>query len=281
MSSPSAPRDLPADLAAVQADDALLDALGDDPTPSDADVARALLAWRRDVDAAPIPCGVDVDTALAIVRARSRRSLAGQIMDAVRRPTSRRTAVTTISTVTGVGFESPYPAAVTQTSPTGWRLLATVTYHGSTQTFAVPYGQETDLASTPRTLRALFPPYGSYTAAVILHDWLWRVEAPAGRLTYRDADGLLRQAMGTLGVPPVRRWAMWAAVRWGALLTRRGGHRGWWRDAPKVLGMTVVVLPLVVAPVVANASSLLLLALMEAVVGLLGRRPTRDTEGGS
>ena len=85
MSSPSDPLDLPADLAAVRADDALLDALYSGTAPSDADVARALLAWRRDVDAAPIPYGVDVDTALAIVRARSHRSLAGRIMDAVRR----------------------------------------------------------------------------------------------------------------------------------------------------------------------------------------------------
>jgi hypothetical protein len=171
----------------------------------------------------------------------------------------------------GVGFESPYPAAVEQTSPTGWRLLATMTYHGTRETFVIPAGQETDFASTPMTLRALFPPYGSYTAAVILHDFLWRELASAGQITYRDADGLLRQAMGTLGVPSVRRWAMWAAVRWGALCTRRGGHRDWWRDVPAVLGMTVVALPLVVAPVVANGVSLLLLALMEGVVGLAKR----------
>ena len=73
------------DFAAVQADDALLDELGIDPTSSDADVARVLLAWRRDVDAESIPTLVDVDTALALVRARSRRSLARRIADAVRR----------------------------------------------------------------------------------------------------------------------------------------------------------------------------------------------------
>jgi len=76
---------LPADLAAVQADDALLDALYSGTAPSDADVARVLLAWRRDVDAEPIPRRMDVDTALAIVRARSRRSLARRVADAVRR----------------------------------------------------------------------------------------------------------------------------------------------------------------------------------------------------
>jgi hypothetical protein len=81
---PSLPA-LPADLAAVQADDALLDALYSGTAPSDADVARVLLAWRRDVDAESIPTLVDVDTALALVRARSRRSLAGRVADAVRR----------------------------------------------------------------------------------------------------------------------------------------------------------------------------------------------------
>ncbi len=85
MSSPSGPPDLPADLAAVQADDALLDELGIDPASTDAALVRALLAWRRDVDAAPIPCGVDVETALAIVRTHSRRSLPGRVADAVRR----------------------------------------------------------------------------------------------------------------------------------------------------------------------------------------------------
>ncbi len=57
----------PADLAAVQADDALLDALGSDPTPTDHDVGRVLAAWRVEVDSEPLPRLVDVDTALAVV----------------------------------------------------------------------------------------------------------------------------------------------------------------------------------------------------------------------
>ncbi len=73
------------DLAKVQADDELLDELGKGPASTDVVLVRALLAWRRDVDTAPIPCRVDVDTALALVRARSRRSLARRIADAVRR----------------------------------------------------------------------------------------------------------------------------------------------------------------------------------------------------
>ena len=66
---------LPADLAAVQADDALLDALGGlNPSPegSDARLAQVLMAWRREVDSEPITRVMDTDTALAVV-ARARR----------------------------------------------------------------------------------------------------------------------------------------------------------------------------------------------------------------
>lgn len=70
----------PADLAAVHADDALLDLLGDPRrTPSDSEVARALAAWRREIHAEPVAELVDTDTALAAIcasrpRARRRRS---------------------------------------------------------------------------------------------------------------------------------------------------------------------------------------------------------------
>jgi len=60
---------LPANLAAVQADDALLDALrGPNPSPKgDAWLMQTLMAWRDKVDAEPLPRLVDTDTALAAV----------------------------------------------------------------------------------------------------------------------------------------------------------------------------------------------------------------------
>jgi hypothetical protein len=63
---------MPADLAAVQADDALLDMLGRvGDTPSDADdyLTCVLAAWRREVHAEPIRELVDTDTAIAVIRA--------------------------------------------------------------------------------------------------------------------------------------------------------------------------------------------------------------------
>ncbi|MFJ8910480.1 anti-sigma-D factor RsdA [Amycolatopsis sp. NPDC102389] len=62
-----------ADLSAVQADDALLDALGgSDPKMADdlgdQELNALLLAWRRDIDSEPLADLVDVDTAVVTVK---------------------------------------------------------------------------------------------------------------------------------------------------------------------------------------------------------------------
>jgi hypothetical protein len=66
---------MPADLAAVQADDALLDMIGAGHTVSDTDdeLTRVLAAWRREVHATPVPELVDTSTALATIRAAARQ----------------------------------------------------------------------------------------------------------------------------------------------------------------------------------------------------------------
>ncbi|WP_329071186.1 anti-sigma-D factor RsdA [Amycolatopsis sp. NBC_01480] len=61
------------DLSAIQADDALLDALGGtDPAIADSlgdqELNALLLAWRRDIDSEPLAELVDVDTAVTTVR---------------------------------------------------------------------------------------------------------------------------------------------------------------------------------------------------------------------
>jgi uncharacterized membrane protein YgcG len=74
------PHERPADLAAVQADDALLDLLGSGGTPSDAsdELTRVLAAWRREVHADPIRELVDTNTALAVIRAAARAPVRGR-----------------------------------------------------------------------------------------------------------------------------------------------------------------------------------------------------------
>ena len=121
----------------------------------------------------------------------------------------------------------------------------------------------TDFASVPRFAVWLIPTYGRYTAPAILHDYLITDMIPAGRISSADTDGLFRRAMRELGVPPVKRWLMWAGVRWGAAFNRRR-RAGWWRTAPAVLAVTVLALPLAV-PMLVVAAALVPYGLIEAV----------------
>jgi hypothetical protein len=102
---------------------------------------------------------------------------------------------------------------VAQIGDKDWELVEPVEYQGRTETFTVPPGFRTDLASVPRAFVWLLPRYGRYTKAAILHDYLWHNTAELG-IPRSDADGLFRRAMRELGVPFLRRWVMWAAVRW-------------------------------------------------------------------
>jgi hypothetical protein len=75
--------DFAADLSAVQADDALLDALGgSDPKVADGlgdqELNALLLAWRRDIDSEPLAELVDTETAVTAVRTAASTKRFGQ-----------------------------------------------------------------------------------------------------------------------------------------------------------------------------------------------------------
>ncbi|MGH3938816.1 MAG: DUF1353 domain-containing protein [Pseudonocardiaceae bacterium] len=172
-----------------------------------------------------------------------------------------------------IGFESPCPLAISQVDSTEWELTAPLVYYGTRQIFTVPIGARTDLASIPRWLRALIK--FDEAASAALHDWLWRCEVPRSadlppteRVTYRDADGLLRQALLTQGVGLLRRWVIWDGVRLGAL-TRPDGWRGWWRDFPAVLAISLLMTPIALLP---TPLGLALFNLAEWAVSPLDRR---------
>jgi hypothetical protein len=94
-----------------------------------------------------------------------------------------------------------------------------ITYHARNRDFVVQVGKRTDFASVPRMFVWLLPRYGRYTKAAILHDHLWGEEVPR-TITRLEADGIFRQAMRELKVPFLRRWLIWAAVRWGRWSSR-------------------------------------------------------------
>jgi hypothetical protein len=99
-----------ADLSAVQADDALLDALGgSDPRVADGlgdqELNALLLAWRRDIDSEPLAELVDTDTAVATVKhaALVRRHGRGGRKRRLLVPVAAAAAVLTIA-FTGTGL---------------------------------------------------------------------------------------------------------------------------------------------------------------------------------
>jgi hypothetical protein len=156
---------------------------------------------------------------------------------------------------------------VRQTGHEDWELVEPLTYLGKTDTFEVPAGQATDFASVPRIFVWFLPRYGSYTKAAILHDHLWREHAAAGEMSWIDADAIFRRALRELEVPFLRRWIMWTAVRWAALPKPRG-REGWWREAWRVLLVTLVAIPFLVPPALVVAVCLVAFWVLEWVLWL-------------
>jgi len=148
-----------------------------------------------------------------------------------------------------LGFPSGSTVDVRQVGDQDWETLRALSYYAKTEDFEVPVHEGTDFASVPRVFVWFIPRYGRYTKAAILHDYLCRVAVPEGRISRIDADGIFRQAMRELGVPFLRRWIMWAAVRLGAL-TSPAGRKKWWTEAWRVALITAIALP-VVAPAAA------------------------------
>jgi len=144
-------------------------------------------------------------------------------------------------------FIEPKDVIVKQLDDVRWEVRQPLRYQGLRDHYTVEVGNSTDFASVPRIFVWFLPRYGRYTRAAILHDYLWREKAANGEMEWIDADALLRRAMREDGVPFLQRWTMWAAVRWAALTKQRGTH-GWWREAPRVALLTVVVLPIVAPP---------------------------------
>ena len=132
--------------------------------------------------------------------------------------------------------------------PDDWRTVEPLVYRGNHEEFTVEPGKETDFASVPFLFRWLIPRSGRHTKAAVLHDNLWRDR----RSSYQDADGIFRRALHETDVPFLRRWTMWAAVRWASLFKSR--FRDGLGDLPLMLlvlifpGAVVIAGGLVILP---------------------------------
>src|SRR5438034_321416 len=87
----------------------------------------------------------------------------------------------------------------------------------------------------------------------------------AASLSRPAASAESRQAMRELGVPFLRRWIMWAAVRLGAL-TNPAGRKKWWTEAWRVALIAAVALPVITPAAAVIVVSLVVFYLVEFVV---------------
>jgi len=103
-----------------------------------------------------------------------------------------------------------------RTLPSGkkWKVIHGFEYHigskDSKKIIEIPDGLITDLASVPRLFWSIFPPFGKYSQAAVLHDFLYREQF----YTRKESDKIFLEAMKVLGVSSIKRKTMYRAVRW-------------------------------------------------------------------
>ena len=73
----------------------------------------------------------------------------------------------------------------------------------------IPVGHVTDFASIPRALWAILPPFGRYTQAAVVHDYLCDKRTRSSTETHK----IFMQAMEVLGVSRWKRYPMYYGVR--------------------------------------------------------------------
>ena len=115
-----------------------------------------------------------------------------------------------------------------------WRVTEPFAYHlgdpDGPESVQIPVGFVTDFASVPRLLWSIFPPTGGYGKAAVIHDWLYQrrivtcaiSDGIVPRLVDRgEADAILNEAMGVLGVGRLTRWMIRCGVRVGGWVAWR------------------------------------------------------------
>lgn len=96
----------------------------------------------------------------------------------------------------------------------------------SNEIITVPAGFVTDFASVPRIFWSVLPPYGQYTGASVIHDWLYRTGGMNSHYTRIQCDNIFLEGMVVLGVPKWKRNVMhWAVSKFGNSSWKKYGCR--------------------------------------------------------
>lgn len=92
-----------------------------------------------------------------------------------------------------------------------WILQEDLVYKTSSFAITVPKGFETDLASTPKAIWSLIPPFGLYTEAAVLHDFMYATHPQP--FIRKDADDIFYHNLLGAGVNKAKALSMYYAVR--------------------------------------------------------------------
>ena len=92
---------------------------------------------------------------------------------------------------------------------------------GSGNVINVPVGTHTDFASIPRPLWAIFPKWGKYGNAAVIHDWLYWDQSRSRK----EADDIFLKGMEVLEVPKWKRYTIYYAVRWFGCFAWRSNQK--------------------------------------------------------
>lgn len=72
-----------------------------------------------------------------------------------------------------------------------WAVATAITYKLSNgETIVIPEGFETDLSSVPKILWGIFPPFGNFLLAALVHDYLYVTQYNNDRL-FADKEMLI------------------------------------------------------------------------------------------
>lgn len=143
-------------------------------------------------------------------------------------------------------FLHPLPEIRRHIASGEYELCGDLKYKGAHDVITAEHGYRTDLASIPKLLQWWTPPSGTYEAAAIIHDKCCdALNADKPILNSKDTDGLFRRMMAELDVPILKRWIMWAAVRWAALASKTGRRQvdGILEDLPLMILFSILSIP--------------------------------------
>lgn len=124
-----------------------------------------------------------------------------------------------VKTVNGHTFELFKPLVYYREAKLSKEQMELLNTINPTISYVVPEGFQTNLASVPRIFYTLVPPFGRYTKAAVLHDYLCK-QFHYGFVTRKLADEVFLEAMKVSNVQFITRYLLYGCVRLYAIVKR-------------------------------------------------------------